>query len=64
VHPAEQSIRDEINNLTIERVAVRVVDIKRDIKYAFWHGFIDEFLYMDLLKLAHDKYTSLFEQPF
>lgn len=64
MHPAEQSIRDEIDSLTIERVAFRVIDIKRDIKYAFWHGFIDEFLYIELLDLAQEKYTSLFELPF
>jgi hypothetical protein len=64
LHQAEVSIRDDIHNLTIYRVAPRVIDIKRDIKYAFWHGFINEYIYKELQEKLQEKHNSLFEQTY
>ncbi|SHJ46749.1 hypothetical protein SAMN02745136_00103 [Anaerocolumna jejuensis DSM 15929] len=61
MHPAEISIRNDISNLTLYRLAPITDDIKRDIKYAFWHGFIDEYIYKDLLKALSDKRDNLLE---
>ncbi len=45
MHQCEKMIFDDIENITKERLAPTVIDIKRDIKYAFWHGFINEKIY-------------------
>ncbi|MDF2700819.1 MAG: hypothetical protein K0Q49_2382 [Haloplasmataceae bacterium] len=64
MHQAEVSIRDDIHNLTIYRVAPRVIEIKRDIKYAFWHGFISVYIYNELNEKLEEKRNSLFEQTY
>lgn len=61
MHPAEISIRNDISNLTLYRLSPITLEIKRDIKYAFWHGFIDVYIYEDLLKALSEKRDSLFE---
>lgn len=61
MHPAEISIRQDIANLTKYRLAPLTLDIKRDIKYAFWHGFINEYICNELLLLLDSKRDSLFE---
>ncbi|WP_313134330.1 hypothetical protein [Anaerocolumna sp.] len=61
MHPSEISIRKDIAELTKYRLAPLTLDIKKDIKYAFWHGFIDVKIYNELLKMLQEKRDSLFE---
>ncbi len=61
MHPAEISIRQDIANLTKHRLAPITLDIRKDIKYAFWHGFIDVYIYKELHDLLDKKRDSLFE---
>ncbi len=61
MHPAETSIRSDISNLTKHRIAPITEDIKRDIKYAYWHGFIDESLSKELLNLLSQKRDNVFD---
>lgn len=64
MHPAEISLRADIDDLDLYRIAPRVLEIKRDLKYAFWHGFVDEYIYKELLEKLDKRYCSLCEQPF
>lgn len=64
MHPAEQMLRKDIEELTLERCATRRDKIKLDIKYAYWHGFINENLYIELTNKVIEKYNNLFEQTF
>lgn len=61
MHPAEISIREDIDNLTKHRLAPITEQIKTDIKYAFWHGFIDEYKCIELRQKLSEKRDSLFE---
>lgn len=61
MHPAEEMIREDIHNLTKYRLAPITDDILRDIKYAYWHGFINVKICKELYKLLDEKRDSLFE---
>ncbi len=58
---AEIMIRKDIDNLDNSRLAYKVGIIKNDIKYAFWHGFIDEYIYNELMQNVSNKYNKLCE---
>jgi hypothetical protein len=54
-------IRKDIDNLNLYRLAPRKVQIENDLKYAFWHGFINEYIYNELLTKVQEKYNSIFD---
>lgn len=56
---AEKMIREDIAEMTKYRLAPRRDEILRDIKYAFWHDFISEYLYRELTKMTIDKYNRI-----
>lgn len=60
VHPSEMMIRQDINELDEYRLAPRKKAIKIDIKYAYWHGFINEKIYNDLLEELQRKTDTLY----
>lgn len=61
MHTAEIAIRKDIESLTKYRMGPITQDIKKDIKYALWHGFINEKIYNQLLDDLEEKRNSLFE---
>jgi len=61
MHAAEIMIRKDIEELNYYRLAPRAEQIRTDLKYAFWHGFIDEYIYTDLLEAVSKKYNSVFD---
>ncbi len=61
MHTAEIAIRKDIESLTKYRMGPISQDIKKDIKYALWHGFINEKIYNELLHELDEKRNSLFE---
>jgi D-alanyl-D-alanine dipeptidase len=56
---AEKMIREDIANMTKYRLAPVRDDILRDIKYAYWHNFITEYIYKELMKLTNDRYNEI-----
>jgi hypothetical protein len=61
MHPCVNMIREDITKVTKDRLAPVRDGIKKDIRYALWHGFIDENLYIKLLKELDDKIDTLWE---
>ena len=59
MHNSEIMIREDIKNMDAHRLAYRKDEIKTDIKYAFWHGFISEYKYKKLLQKVQDKYNEI-----
>jgi hypothetical protein len=56
---AEITIRQDIENMTILRCATVRKDIERDIKYAFWHEFININTYNELMEKVREKYNEV-----
>jgi hypothetical protein len=56
---AEKMIRQDIKDLDAYRLAYRKKDIENDLKYAYWHGFISEYIYKKLGQQVSDKYNEV-----
>lgn len=56
---AEKLIRLDIENMELN-IKYKLAVIS-DIRYAFFHGFINEYIYKDLLKEVNSAYNKLFD---
>ena len=59
MHGAEIMIRNDIEELDNSHLVYRVQQIRNDLKYAMWHGFIDEYIYNELMDAVAVKYNSI-----
>lgn len=59
MHNAEKMIRQDIASMDRHRLAYKKSDIENDVKYAYWHGFITEYIYNELMEKVRDRYNQI-----
>lgn len=59
---AEKMIRQQIEELTIDRIAPKKNDIENSIKWMYWSGTFTKRKQLKMLELLENKYTRVLEE--
>lgn len=59
---AKKMIRQQIAELTIDRIGPKKNDIENSIRWMYWSGTFTKRTQLKMLKLLENKYTEIFEE--